>query len=207
MNTSISSGLAATFRLVEIGVQIQEVPVDAQTLVRLVQQVEEDLEHAVACRVEAAQLLRRYPDHYRKWIVDSIRRTMAVLDEFGQFVLRDTDLTSPSFEQRVSYLLRNYSLADREKPLKFAHDTLLAAINAMHLMLIQSGTLIDRQLSTSMSAVTSSPALCRASSQRPFSPQLAGMSITVPTVPPQELPSIWAAELEGQSMQNAQNGQ
>ncbi|KAI5457658.1 hypothetical protein BGZ63DRAFT_457040 [Mariannaea sp. PMI_226] len=213
--TSSLSGLDATFRFVEIGIQMQGIAVDAQTLVRLVQQIEDDLEHAVACRVEAAQLLRRYPEHYRKWIVDCIRRTITVLDEFGQFILQDTDSKLSSFAQRVGYLLRTYpKLAEREKALTAVHPTLLAAINTMHLMLIPSGTLTDGQPSTSvarasLAPVISSPGLCRASSQRPISPRPESMLATAPPLPPQELPcreapNIWAAELEGQSVENAQ---
>lgn len=165
------SGIAAAFRVAEIGFQLRDVREDAQTFVRLVKLVEDDLEHALACRIDVTEALRGYPDHYRKWIIDSIRRAMDVLDDFGRFVLGGTEDQKLSLDKRISYLLKNYhKLVDREKALGFAHTSLLATINFMHLIFVQGGASSgsSERLRVPGSPPTTYPTeVKRASSQRP----------------------------------------
>ncbi|CAM1501966.1 Fc.00g039500.m01.CDS01 [Cosmosporella sp. VM-42] len=194
------SGISASFRVVEIGYQLQGVREDAQTFIRLVKQVEDDLEHATACRIDAAEILRGYPDHYRKWIVEAIRRTIDVLDDFGKFILEGTeDDKKISLDKRIIYLLRNYpKLVDREKALSFAHTTLLAAVSFMHLLYVQGGGGFGYpdKLSVPRSPPlrNSTPELKRASSQRPLHlNSLGSMPLTPDPSPPTSQPDavLW----------------
>lgn len=192
------SGIATAFRVAEIGFQLRDVREDAQTFVRLVKLVEDDLEHALACRIDVTEALRGYPDHYRKWIIDSIRRAMDVLDDFGRFVLQGTEDQKLSLDKRISYILKNYhKLVDREKALSFAHTSLLATINFMHLIVVQGGTNFgsSEQLRVPGSPPNTHPTeLKRASSQRPRTRSPASFPPTPdPTTPGSQGSMAWDA--------------
>ncbi|KAH7354378.1 hypothetical protein B0T11DRAFT_127346 [Plectosphaerella cucumerina] len=131
------SGLALATRLVDLCLRLSDAPRSARTFARLVQQVKGDLQHALKCRAEAAKILEHHPPFYRDWIVESIRATMVALDDLDQYLQKDVATHSAPLDARLAYILRdNNMLVDEERALKYAHTTLLAAINALHMLLL-----------------------------------------------------------------------
>lgn len=160
------SSIFAAIRLVQFSIELKGVPESARTFVRLVEQVEEDVEHALQCRVDGAKIFDDYPDFYQRWTSNAINSTLRALDDLGKVILKDTDKWK--LDARLEYLLKNYEkLVDQERSLKYSHATLLAAINAMHLMIFQGGTPATRP---AWSQKTSGD-IRRASSQRPSASQ------------------------------------
>lgn len=160
---STFTSIFAALRLTQFSVDLKGIPQSSKTFVRLVEQVEEDVEHALRCRADCANRFEQYPEFHRKWSSNAINSTLRALDELGQFILRGVGSES-KLDARLEYLLKNYDkLADQERSLKYSHATLLAAINAMHLMIFQAGPPAVRPSWSPMS----SGDLGRASSQRP----------------------------------------
>ncbi|KAG9255090.1 uncharacterized protein F5Z01DRAFT_74326 [Emericellopsis atlantica] len=163
ISESAYTSIFATFRLVQFAVDLKCVPDCSRIFVRLVEQVAEDVEHALRCRADGARLFEHCPEFYRKWSSNAIDSTLRALDELGQLILRGAGNES-KLDARLEYLLKNYDkLADQERSLNYSHATLLAAISAMHMMVFQAGTYVARPSWSPMS----SGDLGRASSQRP----------------------------------------
>ena len=174
ITSSTLGGLNALFNFVQLAYRIHGVHEDCMIFAKLVDQVQYDLQHALEVRGEIVHLLEMYPDCYRLWIKQSLVRTLDTLEDFGRYVLsvnpdNGSDL---SLRKRIEYLLNNYQkLADREKSLRFAHSSLLTAINTMDFMLIQSRMFAHSGKpgpASESSSGTESPAISRrASRQRP----------------------------------------
>ena len=163
ISESTFTSIFAALRLVQFSVDLKGVPESSKTFVRLVEQVEEDVEHALRCRADCASRFDQYPEFHRKWSSNAINSTLRALDELGQLILRGVSNES-KLDARLEYLLKNYDkLAAQERSLKYCHATLLAAINAMHLIIFQAGPPVARP----SWSPTSSGDLGRASSQRP----------------------------------------
>jgi hypothetical protein len=176
--TSTLSGLNAIFTFVQLAYRIHGVDEDCLIFAKLVDQVQCDLQHALEVRSEVVHLLEMYPDSYRLWIKQSLVRTLDTLDDFGKYILkvdpnpnRGSDL---SLRKRIEYLLNNYQkLVDREKSLRFAHSSLLTAINTMDFMLIQSRMFANPGSAPASSSGTPSGTVLRRASRQPPVPKEA----------------------------------
>ena len=174
ITSSTLGGLNALFSFVQLAYRIHGVPEDCMIFAKLVDQVQYDLQHALEVRGEIIHLLEMYPDCYRLWIKQSIIRTLDTLEDFGRYVLhfKPDNGSDLSLRKRIEYLLNDYQkLADREKSLRFAHSSLLTAINTMDFMLIQSRMFAHSgkpgSASGSSSGIESPEISRRASRQRP----------------------------------------
>lgn len=162
MGDAALSSIFAAIRLVQFSINFKNVPESAKTFVRLVEQVEDDVEHALRCRIDGSKAFEKYPDFYHKWTSNAINATLRALDDLGKLILKDTE---KRLDARLEYLLNNYEkLVDQERSLKYSHATLLSAINAMHLMIFHGGPPVVQPASSPMA----SGDLRRASSQRPM---------------------------------------
>ncbi|KAI9148742.1 hypothetical protein HJFPF1_10784 [Paramyrothecium foliicola] len=136
------SGLAIALRLVEMAMKLHGIPEDAKVFANLVKQVEMDAKYARKCKKEAEAMgmlqHQHRPDFFRQWVTDAIENTFAALENLGNLILKET---GESIDERVRYFLKNYEqLRNQERSLRYAHTTLMTAVNALHLLMFQGPT-------------------------------------------------------------------
>ena len=172
ITSSTLGALNALFSFVQLAYKIHGVPEDSLIFAKLVDQVQCDVQHALAVRAEIVHLLEMYPECYRLWIKQSLVRALDTLEDIGKYILDPGNGSDLSVRKRIEYLLNNYEkLVDRQRSLQFAHSSLLTAINTMDFMLIQSRMFAHSEKPGSASEISSKterPAISRrASRQRP----------------------------------------
>lgn len=134
------SGIMAAIRFAEVWIKLQDAPEDARTFLRLIKQVDSDLKHAGNLREHLAAKLKQQPKFYCDWIILCICTTIEAVDHMVQFLDFDTTQPSPLLDTRVRWVLMNKpALMSQERSLQYAHASLLAGINAMHLLMSQEG--------------------------------------------------------------------
>jgi hypothetical protein len=206
------SGLATAFKLIEFGLQVNDVPIDSLVFVELVASVEADLEHALACQREVEVVLASQPNHHKHWINGTILRVLKSLHEIGTYILNvqvDHE-KSPSLARRISYVLHNYKkLSDREKWLRTSHGSLLSAITAMHMLLYPQFGIAEKQHGIKITVPTLTPDPSPTQSHTPQRDQTSGQNTTnssIPLVPSptcspfestQNLPSVLEGKTDG----------
>ncbi|KAF7537762.1 hypothetical protein G7054_g3490 [Neopestalotiopsis clavispora] len=132
--------LKTTWEFIKIAVEIDGAPENALVFVRLVQQIKQDLEHALACREEILQSdrLSAHAPHYSIWVRTTIQAVMFELQGFTRIL--DAKTEGRDLKERVSYLLFKYpELVHKERGLRIAHSRLLQALGMMHLLLLGGG--------------------------------------------------------------------
>ncbi|KAI1144357.1 hypothetical protein F5Y05DRAFT_364421 [Hypoxylon sp. FL0543] len=134
-----SSGLTAAVNLLKLAQEFKDVPEDSKVFVRVLDQVNHDLQYAAECYEGVSGPRSGHPSQNR-WILEVVEATFREVDDFGCFVGHFDEIRSPDFGDRVKYILKDYkALVDREKALLFAHSRLLTAIGTMHFMALQLG--------------------------------------------------------------------
>ncbi|OTA99089.1 hypothetical protein M426DRAFT_27819 [Hypoxylon sp. CI-4A] len=141
------SGITIVQKFLLIVQELKTAPEGSKVFVRILDQVNRDMNHAVECYDEVKVSRRDHPIQNR-WIQEALEATIYEINDFGYFV-RDFDQSrSVDLKSRVKYIMQNYkALSDREKALSFAHGRLLTAIGTMHNMTLQPGSAISRSLS------------------------------------------------------------
>lgn len=156
---STVSGLVAVYALIK---QIRNAPEDAQMFLRLLAQVTEDFEYAIAFR--RAFIIDRH--HHRagqqsiqdKWIYNVLIGTVEELDDFGKLVNGFGDGRTVDIKDKIRYVLKDAEmLKQRKDSLATAHNRLLAAITAMQL----------RAAGTQSAGLVSSPPLLHHAASEP----------------------------------------
>lgn len=136
----VFSGLKAVWELLK---QIQNAPEDAQMFLRLLNQVTQDFEYAMALR--SAVVLDRHHHHHHhraglksiqdKWIYDVLIGTLEELDDFGKRINRYGDARNVDIKDKMRYVFKDAeTLKLRKDSLAAAHTRLLAGITAMQLI-------------------------------------------------------------------------
>ncbi|KAL2204403.1 hypothetical protein CC79DRAFT_1372408 [Sarocladium strictum] len=131
-----AKGFMACIDLIIFIEDIASVPERARNFVTLAKQVNCNLKHACNCYLECEDRLKKYHSPFHKaWIDESITSTERAINALDSLVPHDKDL---SLKDRLTFLFQDYpKIVDHEKALNYSHATLLAAINAMHLIIFQ----------------------------------------------------------------------
>ncbi|KAI1397357.1 hypothetical protein F4819DRAFT_472404 [Hypoxylon fuscum] len=147
------SGVSAAWNVAKIAMELKGVPETTKVFLSILHQVTRDITHAGAC-YEEIQLREKHNCMQVRWILDVLIATIKEVREFGQAAstIRNLDEPgSPDFLERVIFVVSEYKdLGDRETALRFAHSRLLAAINTIHFMAFQLGSLSNSSLSSAL---------------------------------------------------------
>ena len=128
----------AAVRLAETWMKLLDAPAEAKTFMLLVQQVDTDLKYAINCYNFLSTKIRKQPEFYQDWIFECIDATTRAAANMDRFIRGDIMEASPALDARVRHVLMDQpALVSQERSLRYAHSSLLAGINAMHLLMSQ----------------------------------------------------------------------
>lgn len=157
-----SKGVMACIDLLLFIQDVNSVPERARNFVMLATQVNCNLKHACSCYIECEDRLKTFHSpFYKSWIDASITSTERAINALDALVPHDKDL---SLKDKIQFVFADYKkIVDHEKALSYSHATLLAAINAMHLINLQPASSTPAQRSASVRSPLQPPGFQRMS--------------------------------------------
>ncbi|KAK6843788.1 hypothetical protein PG995_002743 [Apiospora arundinis] len=136
-------GLIEVWEFLRVVQEIHDAPATAGVFVKLLKQVTEDFNHAMAFRTQLMDTRKRTLNNiHDKWIHKVLLDTIEELDDFGRLLHKNEGTKDWDFEARVLFVLKDQEALNLHKEsLRGAHSRLLAAITTMHAVAMNSGLL------------------------------------------------------------------
>lgn len=136
-------GLVEVWEFLEVVQKIHDAPATAGVFVKLLKQVTDDFNHAMAFRTQLMDTRKRTLNNiHDKWIHKVLKDTLGELNDFGRLLHKDEGTKDWDIEARALFVLKDQgALGLHKESLRGAHSRLLAAITTMHAVAMNSGLL------------------------------------------------------------------